>query len=319
MTPDGEKRLWLCRSCHLAHKPGALLILNGNDHIANHLKGKHSILVGEFKTGEQKAKLSNPLRAATQNPHALSSQPNRQPFWAKGYIQAYVDWTILQDVTFRQATRAHTRALLTFDRPQIQDCLVSAPTSLSNWIKNAFAYRTVNIKYLLVTALSKINISCDIWTSTNGLSLLGVVAHFIDKDGKLRSVLIGLPRIRGSHTGENIARCLTSVILKYEIKLILGCLTIDNATNNDELYAQLEETLIRPNKGRLRCNGHIINLIVKALIYGEGVSKFERELIGASDQAVFEQFCKKGFVGKLHNIVKYIMRTPGRREDFAEY
>jgi hypothetical protein len=108
---------------------------------------------------------------------------------------------------------------------------------LSNWIKNAFTYRTVNIKDLLATALSKINISCDIWTSTNGLSLLGVVAYFINGDGKLRLVLIGLPRIRGSHTGENIARCLMLVILKYEIELILGCLIIDNAINNDELYA----------------------------------------------------------------------------------
>ena len=27
---------------------------------------------------------------------------------------------------------------------------------------------------------------------------------------------------------------------------------------------------------------------------------------------------EKGFVGKIHNIVKYIMRSTGRREDFAE-
>jgi hypothetical protein len=37
------------------------------------------------------------------------------------------------------------------------------------------------------------------------------------------------------------------------------------------------------NKGRLQYSGYIINLIVKALIYGEGVSKFKRELISASD------------------------------------
>jgi hypothetical protein len=124
--------------------------------------------------------------------------------------------------------------------------------------------------------------------STNGLSLLSIVAHFIDKDGKLRSVLIGLLQIKGLHTNENITRCLMSVILKYKIELILGCLIIDNAINNDKLYAQLKETFMVPNKGQLQCNSHIINFIVKALIYNKGVNKFKREFISTSDQAIFK-------------------------------
>src|SRR6266567_52495 len=74
-----------------------------------------------------------------------------------------------------------------------------------------------------------------------------------------------------------------------------------------------------PNKGQLQYSSYIINLIIKALIYSKGISKFKRELIGVSDQAVFKQFCKKGFMGKLYNIVKYIIRTLGRHKDFAKY
>ena len=71
-------------------------------------------------------------------------------------------------------------------------------------------------------------------------------------------------------------------------------------------------------KERLWCVGYIINLIVKALIYGKGINKLERLIIGASDYVKFDLMRQRGFVGKLHNIVKYIMRLIKRREDFAK-
>ena len=71
-------------------------------------------------------------------------------------------------------------------------------------------------------------------------------------------------------------------------------------------------------KERLWCVGYIINLIVKALIYGKGVSKFKHSMISASDHIKFNLIWQRGFVGKLYNIVKYIMRLTRRHKDFAE-
>ena len=73
-----------------------------------------------------------------------------------------------------------------------------------------------------------------------------------------------------------------------------------------------------PKKERLQYVSHIINLIVKALLYGKGVSKLKRSLINASNQAKFNLMREKGFMGKIHNIIKYIMRSTGCREDFTE-
>src|SRR6266576_2909031 len=101
------------------------------------------------------------------------------------------------------------------------------------------------------------------------MSLLSIVAHLINKSGKLQSILIGLPRIQGSHTAENIATTLAAVIQKYQFKHKLGCLMADNTTNNDELYKHLSKSLFIPKKEQLWCIGHILNLIVKALIYGK--------------------------------------------------
>ena len=150
------------------------------------------------------------------------------------------------------------------------------------------------------------------------MSLLGIVAHFIDKGGKLQSVLLGLPRLRGSHSAENVATALASVIQKYQFNHKLGSLMADNASNNNELYDYLSQSLSVAKKERLRCVGHIINLVVKALIYGKGVSKLERSMIGASEHVKFDLMRQRGSVGKVHNIVKYIMRSTRRREDFAE-
>ena len=167
--PEGRKRLWLCKICHLARKPAALLTINGIDHIIGHLKLKHSIVLNPKSHSGTLRQSATPGLIDTQaSPTPGSSE--RQPFWAAGYVQAYVDWTVLQDITFRQATSTYTRALLTFDRPCIQECLASSHTSLSSWIKSAFERRSLNIKDLLIVSQSKIHLSCDIWTSTNGRS-----------------------------------------------------------------------------------------------------------------------------------------------------
>jgi len=75
----------------------------------------------------------------------------------------------------------------------------------------------VDIKKLIIIGRSRINISCNIWMSINGLLLISIVVYFIDKTGKLQSILLGLPRICGSYTGENIACVLLPVIEQYKI------------------------------------------------------------------------------------------------------
>ncbi|RMZ67784.1 transposase [Pyrenophora seminiperda CCB06] len=55
------------------------------------------------------------------------------------------------------------------------------------------------------------------------------------------------------------------------------------------------------SSNRIRCAGHIINLVVKATLYGKGVSRFEAQLAAASPAEQYEIFRSHGVVGKLHN------------------
>ena len=69
----------------------------------------------------------------------------------------------------------------------------------------------------------------------------------------------------------------------------------------------------------VRCAGHILNLVAKAILFGSDVNAFESEL---QDLSFVEQelgkWRKKGPTGKLHNVVKYTTASPQRIEAFED-
>ena len=107
----------------------------------------------------------------------------------------------------------------------------------------------------------------------------------VDYYGHKQTALIGLPRLLGTHTGENLYSCIKPVIEHYNISDKLGCFMIDNSGDNNELMELLANDfeVIDPDRDHLHCAGHIINLVVKAILFGKGVSKLQRQLVGASD------------------------------------
>jgi hypothetical protein len=58
---------------------------------------------------------------------------------------------------------------------------------------------------------------------------------------------------------------------------------MDNATNNDTALKALAASIPRMNTkdSRLHCFGHIVNLIVKAMLYGN--SSLQRDLADCGD------------------------------------
>jgi hypothetical protein len=85
----------------------------------------------------------------------------------------------------------------------------------------------------LATARSRIHVSFDLWTAPNGLALIGVVVHYLDKDFVNRSYLIALRRLKGAHSGENIAEAIAPVLLEMGIMPKLGYFIADNDARND--------------------------------------------------------------------------------------
>jgi len=100
------------------------------------------------------------------------------------------------------------------------------------------------------------------------------------------------------------------VIKLYGIGENLRAFQGDNATNNDTTVAALVQWYsIDVKEERLRCLGHVINLVVQLLLYGENLSAFKKELDGASNLLQFKIWHKIGAISKLHNLVVYICRS----------
>lgn len=177
----------------------------------------------------------------------------------------------------------------------------------------AFHNRKILIAEDLRTAKSNIHLSFDMWTSSNSIAFVAVVAHYIDDNMKLQTTLIG----------EVIAEQVVQVIQEYGFEKKLGYFVLDNATSNDTcveaILREIRPDLMRKER-RLRCIGHIINLAAQAFLYGKDEEAFTAEVYGtlaiADVKKQLDVWRKKGPIGKLHNIVTFIRRTPQRREQF---
>lgn len=159
---------------------------------------------------------------------------------------------------------------------------------------------------MIHSARSKIHISCDLWTSSNSLAILGVVAHFVTEDGKLQRCVLALKDIIGKHTGENLAQAMVEVLEEWRFDSKLGYFVMDNAENNDTMMDPLKRELARhwhikydPKTHRLRCQGHIINLALQSFLFVTNSENIEEEGITLYD---IELWRRKGPLGKLHNL-----------------
>jgi hypothetical protein len=126
------------------------------------------------------------------------------------------------------------------------------------------------------------SISCDLWTSSNSLAILGIIAHFIDEEGKLQHCTLALKDILGEHTGESLTNAVLEVLDEWAFVSKLGSLTIDNAPNNDTMmralprgdfygllitiyafieFAKLWRLKYDANTHRLRCQAILLTLL----------------------------------------------------------
>lgn len=122
-----------------------------------------------------------------------------------------------------------------------------------------------------------------------------------------------------------MAPIVIDVIKEFGFANNIGYFILDNAPNNDTCVrivlrelTNLSDTAICAR--RLRCLGHVLNLSAKALLYGEDFPSFNLEVQTYKENSdllkELRLWRKRGPVGKLHNIVVYINRSPQRRQEF---
>jgi len=202
-------------------------------------------------------------------------------------------------------------------------------TSLQTRLHTSFHAKQQEIKTDLANSLTRVHLSFDMWTSPANQLFLAVFGHYINSAAICRNRLLAFRLQGGTHTGEHIGNTLHEVVTAWGISSNVGASVCDNASNNDtcvrSLYPRLDPSMTHKDikACRLRCFGHILNLAAQAFLFGEDAAAFELDA-GAYDlQQRYEEdlqhWRRKGSIGKLHNIVKYIRSSPQRAEAFRKH
>ena len=245
-------------------------------------------------------------------------------FWyhlTRWIVENHLPFSVVEDNNFQ--------AMLVSLNSTANEHVKKTGDTIRNWVQEEFVTAQNLIQTeVLDRAISKIHVSCDVWSSPNGYALAGIAGHFVSHDGKLQSVLLGLKRLQKAHGGEQIAEHIVAVIKQYGFAHRLGVFIGDNVKSNDIAWScvlhQLEPQR-DPMTSRSRCLGHIINLAAKAFIFGKSVSAFEA-IVDSVDESssrdsdatklAQQEWRKKGPVGKLHNVIVFIRASAQRREEF---
>jgi hypothetical protein len=267
-----------------------------------------------------KSVLQQQLQAAQQRPPKLTID---------AILRALVQWIVVAHIALSCVEKRQFQELLQLLNPLIFSYIYTAGNSIRRFILNEFQQRRLSVINDLQNARSKIHLSFDLWSSPNSLALCGVVAHYVTADLTNRALLLGLKRVQGTHSGENIADAILKVTQEFKIADKIGYFQANNAGNNDTCIRTILNAISPdsdPSHCRMRCYGHVINLAAKAFLFGDDPVAFELEIENAEklkleirhEQELLMLWRKRGSVGKLHNLILWIRRSPQRRQAFRE-
>lgn len=228
---------------------------------------------------------------------------------------------IVDNLPFRTAESTLLREAFEYCNPLITATKAHmARDTVRSRAVNAYEKNKAEVVQVLAMVRGKIHAVFDSWRSGNRLSLYGIVVFFLDEYNHLKLVL-DIPEVFDSHTGENIAAHIYKVLKSFGIEEKMGYFTLDNAGNNDTAIVELGRRLgFDSPRHQVRCIGHIVNLAAGALLFGKDQSAFEDILGSDKANAVTKhrEWQKRRPIGKLATIVVAIHRSDALTKQLLE-
>jgi hypothetical protein len=349
---DEILRHWLCRSCYDSKVPHPIStylknVEKNTNKALDHLQLVHGY---DRKGVKIHTKMSKKGKQKRLDTWTQQSTANDSIFDVVGWKATYCKWVVSSGISLRQAASPQHNALLCFQNPRVKDLLPQSHSTATSWVMAEYTRHQATIINSIATAKSKLTISFDGWKANNDvLDLLGVVVHYLGDDDRLHNVVLALRDTLGSHSGANMADHLFDVLKDYQIRgSQIAYFAADNATNNDTALAVLSERVdIDPVTSRLRCAGHIFNLVCTAILFGvpdgdalhdsqfdfsqgednntraddptsstQVVVDLETILQHGSEEDQHRAWQKHGPIGRLYNLVTHIKANNRRRTLF---
>lgn len=286
---DPSRIFFVCRYCHQrkvidAGGGGLYETTTSTSTSARHLEQKKR---GHSYLAPSKARLTNvvdgSLRAIIKNGKIKVTQAvanELSGFDCQDFRVAAVSWLVENNHPLREFETPAFRAMLRAANPEAARALWTHHTSVSRFVMRLYEHLQPIVKAALSTALSKIHISFDGWTTKGGKrGFLGVVAHYVNSDGEVVDLPIALPQLTGAHSGEKIAEIVSKLLQWFGIDLDkIGYFVLDNASNNDTAVLALARRIgFSATHRRLRCGPHTLNLVGQTLLWGNDADAFDND------------------------------------------
>ncbi|KAF6525626.1 hypothetical protein HZS61_011421 [Fusarium oxysporum f. sp. conglutinans] len=304
MKPQPIGHVWCCSRCDTKGRP-EFFSVQATSSATDHLRKAHRITPASQSSPSDDSAIDLQSHATPKRPRLDQSIIPKAK--VKAVQELSVGFVIDSDVPFTIFEHKFLKELFYQFDHELALQIPWSSSSIARELQKIFESKADIIKAELGSALTKIHISFDLWTSPNRCSLY-------------------LRRQLGIHSGEILAETLFEIVQLWDIRGQVGTVISDNVTTNDTclsyFYRQLDPS-IRPadiKARRMRCYGHVLNLVARAFLFGKDAESFELEsdingMRGLQEQDL-RHWRSKGPIGKLHNIVKFIRSSPQRSEYF---
>ncbi|KAK5997555.1 Putative AC9 transposase-like protein [Cladobotryum mycophilum] len=317
---------WICRRCDEQYTLGLPFKASATTSATDHLRKKHRIIESDLTD------LSTGSESEDPSLHPRKRQRFHTTPLSKTQLlkihELLAGFIVDTDQPFSIFDNSYIRKVFLEFNPSLSSQISWSRTSQRQCVDTLFLSKKEIIKQGLHNALSQIHLGFDLWTSPNRLAIMAVTGHFLDQNGHQQQRLLALREQPGSHTGIHLANTLHTIVEDWGISTRLGTIVSDNASNNDtclqHLFNILDPTMtsVEISERRMRCYGHILNLVARAYLYGENSESFEQEsqvhTITDNLDNELNHWRKKGPIGKLHNIVRFIRASPQRSAQFKK-
>lgn len=125
--------------------------------------------------------LDQQIKGASSDYYSLAS-----PFSVGELKRLFLEWAVCINITLRQSISQRLSKIFLLLNLSSQKVFPTSHNTTRTWIVFAFTKEKNTIGTLVTVACSRVSIIFDAWSSNNDLSLLGVVAHFLDEKHELK-------------------------------------------------------------------------------------------------------------------------------------
>ncbi|EJP62004.1 restless-like transposase [Beauveria bassiana ARSEF 2860] len=129
-----------------------------------------------------------------------------------------LEWVVDANISFRQPEHSRLRRIFEYLNPFV--AVTNAHIS-HNIVRKRIVDLHCRLKAQIIDHLrnipGKTHIAFDGWRSRNQHAVYGIVCFYLDHDGAPSKLVLGLPELKISHPGENIAAQVLEILESYEI------------------------------------------------------------------------------------------------------